>query len=347
MADGNPLTFGLSREILGDLRQVFRRHPGIDRVLIFGSRAKGTHKDGSDVDLAVIAPTLSDEAYTRLWNEIDRLPMVFKVELLHWDTLANARLKRSALWSGQQLFPAVVPLSLADIFARLVDNAFGHLEKGLAEFDAEINFSVQHFCGGVELIVKACVLSRDWKLVVEEPGAADWAKLCAGEQKTVGLEDAARRLATPLGSPIPAAALRAFKGLSIHRNRLTHFFHPTLNQPSVRQQVGRSLLVAWYHLRTLLRHADWSDIFEPASPRIADIERRQAGLRGYFQAVFDSQVKSRPDAHTLVDCPACGFRALDKNTGQACLGALCQVCEYAEPSHRAIKEGEEPAPAGR
>jgi uncharacterized protein len=62
-------------------------------VLIFGSRAKGGARPGSDIDLAVIAPEMTDAEFARLWNAIDDLPLVFKVDLLHWDRLANPRLK--------------------------------------------------------------------------------------------------------------------------------------------------------------------------------------------------------------------------------------------------------------
>ncbi|MBY0578535.1 MAG: nucleotidyltransferase domain-containing protein [Burkholderiales bacterium] len=44
--------------------------------MIFGSRAKGTFKNGSDIDLAVFAPTLSEQNFIRLWNELDALPRV-------------------------------------------------------------------------------------------------------------------------------------------------------------------------------------------------------------------------------------------------------------------------------
>ncbi|HTG45994.1 MAG TPA: nucleotidyltransferase domain-containing protein, partial [Verrucomicrobiae bacterium] len=35
------------------LIEVFRRHPEVTRVILFGSRAKGTHRPSSDVDLAL------------------------------------------------------------------------------------------------------------------------------------------------------------------------------------------------------------------------------------------------------------------------------------------------------
>jgi hypothetical protein len=58
-------------------------------------------------------------------------------------------------------------MSPQDVLNRVVDNAFACLEKGLAEFDSEINFSLVHFYQGVELTVKACLLNEYCRLVVQ------------------------------------------------------------------------------------------------------------------------------------------------------------------------------------
>lgn len=46
---------GLSSEIMQQLKSVFARYPNIHTVYLFGSRAKGNFRDGSDIDLAVLA----------------------------------------------------------------------------------------------------------------------------------------------------------------------------------------------------------------------------------------------------------------------------------------------------
>ena len=48
------MKFGLSDIVIKELQDVFRRHANIKKVLIFGSRSKGTYREGSDIDLAVI-----------------------------------------------------------------------------------------------------------------------------------------------------------------------------------------------------------------------------------------------------------------------------------------------------
>lgn len=95
---------GLSASILDDLRRVFAAYPEIEQVLIFGSRANGTFRDGSDIDLAVFSATMSAARFTHLWNALDALPLVFKMDVLHWDTLGNQRLKDKIPTTGKLLY---------------------------------------------------------------------------------------------------------------------------------------------------------------------------------------------------------------------------------------------------
>ncbi len=99
------LIFGLAERHYSSMAQIFRRYPQIERVVIFGSRAKGTDKPWSDFDLAVIAPTLSDRDFSQLWNEIDELPLAFKLDLLHWDRLTQPPLKEKIIQEGRNFYP--------------------------------------------------------------------------------------------------------------------------------------------------------------------------------------------------------------------------------------------------
>jgi predicted nucleotidyltransferase len=98
------LMYGLSPSIIADMSAVFAQYPAIEKVLLFGSRAKNTWKDGSDIDLAVMGPTLSDPDFTKLWNQLDDLPLVFKVDCLHWDRLSNLTLKDKILKEGREFY---------------------------------------------------------------------------------------------------------------------------------------------------------------------------------------------------------------------------------------------------
>ena len=66
------------------VRSILRRHPEVTSATLFGSRAKGTHSDRSDVDLAVggeVGP-LRAEAIA---SELDELPLPYRFEVQSLD----------------------------------------------------------------------------------------------------------------------------------------------------------------------------------------------------------------------------------------------------------------------
>jgi len=73
--------FGLKPKVGESLRALFRNHSKIEKVVLYGSRAKGTFKSGSDIDLAIVAPQLDLSDLLRIENEIDDLLLPYKVDL--------------------------------------------------------------------------------------------------------------------------------------------------------------------------------------------------------------------------------------------------------------------------
>lgn len=76
--------YGLSDDVISEIQDVFRRHSNIDKVLIFGSRAKGNYREGSDIDLAVIGFGISFSQLLDINNDIDDLGLLYNVDLLDY-----------------------------------------------------------------------------------------------------------------------------------------------------------------------------------------------------------------------------------------------------------------------
>ena len=68
-------TPSLASSELALLRSVFRRHPEITEVRLFGSRAKGTHSFRSDIDLAIWGNVGRLQAQA-IAAELDDLPLL-------------------------------------------------------------------------------------------------------------------------------------------------------------------------------------------------------------------------------------------------------------------------------
>lgn len=96
--------FGLSPEITDLLRKVFSEFPAIRKVKIYGSRAKGNFRPGSDIDFAVDAPDFSYRDLLKLEDRIDELMLLYKIDLLDCKKLKNADLKAHIDTVGQTFF---------------------------------------------------------------------------------------------------------------------------------------------------------------------------------------------------------------------------------------------------
>ena len=81
--------FGLPPATLEKLRGVFSRHDAIERVLIYGSRAKGNYHPGSDIDLTLMGREIPFSEFMRIEDEIDDLMLPYSVDLSQYRQIAN------------------------------------------------------------------------------------------------------------------------------------------------------------------------------------------------------------------------------------------------------------------
>lgn len=73
-------TPGLKPSEVALFRAVFERHPEIEAVKLFGSRAKGTHSPCSDIDLALWGDLDALRAES-IAAELDELPLPYKYDV--------------------------------------------------------------------------------------------------------------------------------------------------------------------------------------------------------------------------------------------------------------------------
>jgi len=73
--------FGLPPHAVDRLSDVFRACPQVERVVLYGSRAKGTYRPGSDIDLTMEGEGLTFAQLLALENQIDELLLPWMVDL--------------------------------------------------------------------------------------------------------------------------------------------------------------------------------------------------------------------------------------------------------------------------
>lgn len=81
--------FGLPQKTLISLIQVFAQSPKVKEVLIYGSRAKGNYREGSDIDLTLKGDLLDLDALYRIEEQIEQLLLPYKVDLSIYHMIEN------------------------------------------------------------------------------------------------------------------------------------------------------------------------------------------------------------------------------------------------------------------
>ena len=84
--------YGLKKEHFDYLIDNFKSISSLKKVILYGSRAKGNYKAGSDIDLALIGDnlTLKNSIYP-LMEKLDELP--YFVDIAIYDKIKNNELK--------------------------------------------------------------------------------------------------------------------------------------------------------------------------------------------------------------------------------------------------------------
>lgn len=88
----NPHDSGLSDKDIESIQEVLRLFPKITEAILYGSRAKGTYRPGSDIDLTLIGNELSHQDLLNIELALDDLLLPYKIDLSLHHHLDNPQL---------------------------------------------------------------------------------------------------------------------------------------------------------------------------------------------------------------------------------------------------------------
>lgn len=100
--------FGLLDRDIEYIKEAISKFETIEKASIFGSRAMGNYKKGSDVDVAIFGKQITKEVIFKLddyLNEIFPLPYFF--DILHYENISNDNLKKHIDDEGKVVFERI------------------------------------------------------------------------------------------------------------------------------------------------------------------------------------------------------------------------------------------------
>ena len=117
---------GLTPHEVDLIRGVLRRFPAIREVILYGSRAKGTYRPESDVDLALIGVDDAIQAEA-VADELDALPLPYRFDVKAFSCIKYVPLREHMARVGVTLYRR----DLSDSAEMTAQNAAtANVEKG-------------------------------------------------------------------------------------------------------------------------------------------------------------------------------------------------------------------------
>lgn len=95
------MKFGLNEEIFNKIEEIVKENRKY-KFKIFGSRAKNTYKNTSDIDIAVFEEVSKEDEY-KIRNEFDLLDIIYKIDLVFIDENIKKEFLEEILKEGMDI----------------------------------------------------------------------------------------------------------------------------------------------------------------------------------------------------------------------------------------------------
>ncbi len=84
------MKYGLPQSAIQKIKDVLSHYPQVDKAILYGSRAKGTYKNGSDIDLTLQGgEDLTLRILYRIMGEVDDLLLPYTIDLSIFSTISD------------------------------------------------------------------------------------------------------------------------------------------------------------------------------------------------------------------------------------------------------------------
>jgi predicted nucleotidyltransferase len=95
---------GLSTDTIHKIIGVFKKYEEIQRVFLYGSRARGCYKNGSDIDMTLSGPELNLTILQKVENALDDLMLPYKIDISILEEIDNEALLEHIQKEGEILY---------------------------------------------------------------------------------------------------------------------------------------------------------------------------------------------------------------------------------------------------
>lgn len=99
------MEFGLSENHRKIINSVFDKYPQIKKVVVYGSRAKGNYRAGSDIDMTIVEDEkIPFDILLKIVNDFDDSMLPFLVDISVFSNLTNPDLVEHIKRNGKVIY---------------------------------------------------------------------------------------------------------------------------------------------------------------------------------------------------------------------------------------------------
>lgn len=98
------MRFGLPEQAIQEIQGALALYPEVEKAILYGSRAIGTFKPGSDIDLTLIGENLTHNLMLGIMFDLDDLLLPWMIDLSIFDTIEHPGLREHIDRVGQTLY---------------------------------------------------------------------------------------------------------------------------------------------------------------------------------------------------------------------------------------------------
>jgi len=97
--------YGLKERDFFYILEIMKKYPEVEKVILFGSRAMGNEKQGSDIDLAILGKEVTQNTIKKLNNDFnEEYPFPYFFDVIKFEDISLKELKNHIEEEGKIIY---------------------------------------------------------------------------------------------------------------------------------------------------------------------------------------------------------------------------------------------------
>jgi len=83
------MNFGLPDKCITEIHRILKNYPSVKKAILYGSRANGNYKKGSDIDITLLGDTITSTDLMHIAGDLDDSSIPYFVDISIFNNIDN------------------------------------------------------------------------------------------------------------------------------------------------------------------------------------------------------------------------------------------------------------------